>query len=48
MNMFRVGDMIYCSSFVLLNENGNVKAINSAAALKLKEGSDQSIVGYYL
>lgn len=48
MNMFRVGDMIYCSSFVLLNENGNVKAINSAAALKLKDGSDQSVVGYYL
>ena len=48
MNMFRVGDMIYCSHFVCLNENGEVKTIHSAVALKLAEGSDQSVIGYYL
>ena len=48
MNMFRVGDIVYCSHFVCLDENGNVKTINSAVALKLAEGSNQKIVGYYL
>lgn len=48
MNMFRVGDMIYCSHFVCLNENGKIKTINSAVALKLAESSNQTVVGYYL
>ena len=48
MNMFRVENVVYCSHFVCLNENGNIKTINSAVALKLAEGSNQSIIGYYL
>ena len=48
MNMFRIDDVVFCSYFVCLNENDEVKTINSAVALKLAEGSNQSIVGYYL
>lgn len=48
MNMFRVGNIVYCSHFVFLNENGEIKPINSAVALKLADGSNQSITGYYL
>lgn len=48
MNMFRIDDVVFCSYFVCLNENGEVKTINSAVALILAEGSNQSIVGYYL
>ena len=48
MNMFRIDDVVFCSYFVCINENDEVKTINSAVALKLAEGSDRSIVGYYL
>lgn len=48
MNMFRIDDVVFCSYFVCINENDEVKTINSAVALKLAEGSNQSIVGYYL
>lgn len=48
MNMFRIDDVIFCSHFVCLNENDEVKTINSQVALKLAEGSNKSIVGYYL
>ena len=48
MNMFRVGDMVYCSHFVCLDENGEIKTINSAVALKLAEGCNQAVVGYYI
>ena len=48
MNMFRIDDVVFCSYFVCINENDEVKTINSAVALKLAKGSNQSIVGYYL
>ena len=47
MNMFRVRDLIYCKNFVCLNENGKVKVINSSVVLKLADGSNQEVVGYY-
>lgn len=48
MNMFRIDDIVYCSHFVFLKADDNLKMINEAVALKLKEGADQTIVGYYL
>ncbi len=48
MNMFRVGDIVYCSHFVCLDENGDIKKINSAVALRMAEGSNQKVIGYYL
>ncbi|MDO4605087.1 MAG: hypothetical protein Q4B23_03815 [Helcococcus sp.] len=48
MNMFRIDDVVFCSHFVCINENDEVKTISSVVALKLAEGSNQSIVGYYL
>lgn len=48
MNMFRVRDMVYCSHFVCLNENGRTKSINSAVLLVLAEDSEQGICGYYI
>lgn len=48
MNMFRIGDIVYCSHFVLLKKNDNLKMIDKAVALQLAEGTDQTIVGYYL
>ncbi len=47
MNMFRLGDLIFCKYFVCLNENGEVKTFNSAIALKLKDDSNCEVVGYY-
>ena len=47
MNMFRIGDLIHCNHFVFLNENGKTRVINSAVTLKLAEGSNQTIIGYY-
>ena len=48
MNMFRVGDMVYCSHFVYLDQKGEIITIHSAVALKLAEGSNQTVVGYYV
>ncbi len=48
MNMFRVRDMVYCSHFVCLDENGRTKAINNAVLLVLAEGSEQEVCGYYI
>lgn len=48
MNMFRIDDVIFCSYFVCLSDNSDEKIINSAVALKLAEGSNRKIVGYYL
>lgn len=47
MNMFRQGDLIYCKHFVCLNENGEVKMFRSAVVLKLAEGSNRKVTGYY-
>ena len=48
MNMFRLGDLIYCKHFVCLNEKGEVKTFTSAIALKLAEGSNRNVIGYYI
>ena len=48
MNMFRVRDMVYCSHFVCLDENGRTKAINNAVLLVLAEGSEREVCGYYI
>lgn len=48
MNMLRVEDTIFCSHFVFLNENGGMKAIHSAVALQLAEGSNRRIAGNYV
>lgn len=48
MNMFRVGNLIYCSYFVCLNEAGRINSINSPVVLKLADGSNQEVVGYYI
>lgn len=48
MNMFRLGDMIYCSHFVLLHIDGEMRTINSAVVLKLAEGSNRGVIGYYI
>ena len=47
MNMFRLGDYVYCKHFVCLNENGTVKTFTSAILLQLEEGSNQKVTGYY-
>ena len=47
MNMFRVGHMIYCSHFVYLMENSEPKPIFSPVVVRLAEGSDKKVVGYY-
>ncbi len=47
MNMFRVGNRIYCSHFVSLKCNGTMEMISRAIVLVLKDGSDREITGYY-
>jgi len=47
MNMFRLGNLIFCKHFVCLNENGEVKTFTSAVVLNLAEGSNQKVIGYY-
>ena len=47
MNMFRQDDLIFCKHFVNLNENGKFRMIQSAVVLKLAEGSNQEVIGYY-
>ncbi len=47
MNMFRIGNLIYCSHFVFLNENGQINQINGAIALELADNSDYAVKGYY-
>lgn len=48
MNMFRIGNIIYCSHFICLNIGGNIESINSAIALRLADNSNQEIIGYYI
>ena len=47
MNMFRRGDLVYCRHFVCLEEEGKVKTFTSRIVLKLAEGSNRDVVGYY-
>ncbi len=48
MNMFRLKDMIYCSHFVMLHIDDEMKTVNSAVVLRLEEGSNRNIIGYFL
>lgn len=47
MNMFRVGDFLYCRYFICLNCNGTVQTIPTSVILQMEENSNQNIVGYY-
>ena len=47
MNMFRVGDVIYCGRFVCLNENGSERSFLSTVALKLAPGAENRVIGYF-
>lgn len=47
MNMFRSGDLIYCSHFIMLRINGEVEMFPRKIVLQLKAGSDNEIKGYY-
>ena len=47
MNMFRVGDFIYCKQFVCLDAGGTIQTVNATVVLQLEENSDQTIRGYY-
>lgn len=47
MNMFRVGNMLYCSHFVFLqNESGTIR-LDGPVSVELQEGADRTVTGYY-
>lgn len=48
MNMFRIGDKLFCRHFVFLNEDGHIVPLHTAVVLKLAPGSDSRIIGYWL
>lgn len=47
MNMFRVGNLLYCSHFVCLTENGETSVYNAPVLLVMEDGSDWVVKGYY-
>ena len=47
MNMFRCGDLVYCSHFVMLRINGEMKTFPRRIVLALRPGSDRTVRGYY-
>lgn len=47
MNMFRLGDRIYCSHFVSLQLDGQTQTFTRPIVLVLQEGSVDRVVGYY-
>ncbi len=47
MNMFRRGNLIYCSHIVFLKVGDEVQTHQRAIVLELKDGSDREIKGYY-
>lgn len=47
MNMIRVDDKIYCSHFIMLNNDLGFNKFDSPILLQLKEQSDFEIKGYY-
>lgn len=47
MNMFRVGNLLYCSHFVCLTENGETSVYNTPVLLVMEDGSDWVVKGYY-
>ncbi len=48
MNMFRRGNKIYCSHFVFLDCGGETESIFAPTVLKLENGSDDRISGYWV
>lgn len=48
MNMFRIGNMVYCRYFVCLNENDHINNINGAVVLELSDNSERTVKGYYM
>lgn len=48
MNMFRIRNMVYCSHFVCLNEDGRTKSINEAVLLVMAGDSERGICGYFV
>ncbi len=48
MNMFRIGDSVFCSHFICLRIDGEVKILQGAVALKMRDGSAKEIAGYYM
>ena len=48
MNMFRLKDLIYCSHFIMLHIDGEMRTINSEVTLRLEEGSNRNIIGYFM
>lgn len=47
MNMFRIGNLIYCNHFVFLNEDDQINNISGAVVLELAYDSDYAVKGYY-
>lgn len=48
MNMFRVGDLLFCRHFVRLRENGQDRDIFSPIALRMAVGNERTVAGYYI
>lgn len=48
MNMFRLKNLVYCSHFVRISENGKEQNFFVPVALKMADGSERRIVGYYI
>lgn len=48
MNMFRVGDLLFCSHFVRLQQNGRDRDVFSPIALRMAEDSPRAVTGYYI
>lgn len=47
MNMFRCGELVYCSHFVMLRISGEMKTFPRRIVLALRSGSDRTVKGYY-
>lgn len=48
MNMFRVGDLLFCRHFVRLRENGRDRDVFSPIALRMAVDSPRAVTGYYI
>ena len=48
MNMYRIDDFVFCNHFVCLNKDGNIMNISVPVVLRLADGSNQRIIGYYI
>lgn len=48
MNMFRSGNLIFCSHFIFLQSNDDCIKIDGPVIVRLKENSNDMITGYYI